>query len=164
MAASKNFPNPFGGIASRYRAYRRKLPALVSGIAANDFRKNFRRQGVEVTKGNVEKWKPRRGKSDKGRALLIKSGRLRRGIRPSPTYDYARVVNAVPYAAIHNRGGAIKGQARAYATNLRSGLVKLRSSGHGATMPARPYMVTTQPLMDTIGKTILDGLQPVFNP
>ncbi len=150
-------------MAGRYRAYWRTLPTAVSALAAADFRSNFRRQGVRTSKSAVDKWKPRQGGKDPGRALLISSGRLRRGIRPAPLGSVARVINTVPYAAIHNRGGSMRGQMRAASTNLRTRLQRLRRSGHAAQMPARPFMVTTDPLIDEVRAHIMEGLNKVFN-
>lgn len=158
MASSKQFPHPWGEVARRYRAYRRDLPRIASQIALNEFNANFRRQGYLDDSGQLVRWQPRQSDKDKGRAILVKTGRLRRAMRAAPTYEYARVVNDTPYAAIHNRGGRIRGQHRAYATNLRSGLAKLRRSGNPAQMPARPFMKTNAPLLRKIGGRILKDL------
>lgn len=167
---SKQFPHPFGAMAKEFRAYRKHLPAKVSKIAMEEFDKNFQAQGLRVSKSTVEKWKPRQ-RPDRGRkgrelgrrAILIKTGELRGSMRLTPTYDYASVSNATPYARIHNRGGRIKGQMRAYATNLRSGLTRLRQSGNPAMMPARPFMVTTPLLLEVIGDAVLKDLGDIFN-
>lgn len=159
---SKQFPHPFSELAGRFRAYRKELPRVVSAMAAQEFRANFRRQGLRTKGSTVEKWKPRQANTGAKRAILIQTGRLRRGIKAAPTYSEARVVNATPYAAIHNRGGRIKGQKRALATNLKSGLARLRKSSSPAEMPARPFMVTTPALMDDVSSTIMTGLEGVF--
>lgn len=159
---SKPFPHPFSALASRFRVYRRELPRKVSAIAAQEFRANFRRQGLRTSGSTVEKWKPRVADKGAKRAILIKSGRLRRAIKPQPTYNEARVVNNTPYAAIHNQGGRIKGEKRALASNRKSGLARLRKSGSPAEMPARPYMVSTDALMTDIRKEIMTGLEGVF--
>jgi phage gpG-like protein len=160
---SKQFPSPFSDMASRFRAYRRELPRIASKLAENHFRANFRRQGAFTgSGGSLEKWEPRRSGKDKGRAILVKSGRLRRALRSAPNFKYARVINNTPYAAIHNRGGALKGQAAAWSTNLRSGLIRRRQSNTPAAMPARPFMVTTEPLAKEISAEILAGLEDVF--
>lgn len=161
---SNRLPNPFSGIAKRYRAYVATLPRIASKLAENEFKGNFRRQGARTGGGGqVVKWQPRQSGKDKGRAILVKTGALRRAVRAAPQRHYARVVNDRPYAAIHNRGGALKGQARAWASNVRSGLARLRQSNTPAAMPARPFMVTTDPLMKAISDEILAGLEEVFN-
>jgi phage gpG-like protein len=161
--ASGKLPSPFSGMAKRYRAYVATLPRIASVLAETEFKGNFRRQGARTGNGGaVEKWQPRQ-KKDEGRAILVKTGRLRRAVRAAAQRKYARVVNDTPYAAIHNRGGNIKGQARAWSTNLRSGLARLRQGNTPAKMPARPFMVTTEPLLKEISDEILAGLQEVFN-
>lgn len=168
---SKQFPHPFGDLAAKYRAYRKKLPAVASAIAVSQFKNNFKAQGLVVAPGKVEKWAPRKGiQKGASRAILIKSGRLRRSMRPSPTYQYARVVSSAPYAAIHNQGGRIRGYARSYASNLRSKKTKLRTNspvggigGSPAIMPARPFMRTTPMLLDAITKYNTEQLGQLFN-
>jgi phage gpG-like protein len=161
--ASGKFPSPFSGMAKRYRAYVATLPRVASDMAQTHFEDNFKRGGALTgAGGSLEKWEPRKSNKGKGRAILVKTGRLRRAVRSAPQGKYARVVNATPYAAIHNRGGSIKGQARAWSTNLRSGLARMRQSNTPAKMPARPFMVTTDPLMKDISDEILAGLEDVF--
>ncbi|MEO8589422.1 MAG: phage virion morphogenesis protein [Flavobacteriales bacterium] len=159
---SKQFPHPFSGMAGRYRRFRRDLPRIASVMALNEFKGNFRRQGFRTRAGNVEKWAPRKRLAN-GRAILIQTGRLRRALKAAPTYQFARVVNNTPYAAIHNRGGRIKGEMQALSSNLRSKMARMRPSGQPAMMPARPYMMGTKPLVDDISKEILTGLGEVFN-
>jgi len=159
---SKQFPHPFSAMAARYRVYRRQLPRKVSAMAAQEFRANFRRQGLRTKGSTVEQWEPRQENKGAKRAILVKTGRLRRAIKAAPTYDEARVVNNTPYAAIHNRGGKIKGQKSAFATNVKSKVTKRRPSGAPAMMPARPFMVTTDALMDDVSEAIMKGLEGVF--
>jgi phage gpG-like protein len=161
---SKQFPHPFKDMAARFRAYRKALPKVASGMAKKHFEDNFRKQGAYTgSGGTLEKWEPRKdNRRSAGRAILVKTGRLRRGLRTAPSYNHARVVNNVPYAAIHNRGGALKGQARAWSTNLRSGLLRRRQSNTPASMPARPFMVGTEPLYNEISEEVMLGLEEVF--
>lgn len=161
---SKQFPHPFSDLAKRFRAYHRTLPRVVSVMAQEHFRRNFRKQGAYTGNGGaLEKWAPRKDGSDRGRAILVKTGRLRRSLRTMPKGSTARVVNDAPYAAIHNRGGVLKGEARTWSTNLRTGLMRLRSaSGTPARMPARPFMVMTKPLEEEIRKEVSQGLEEVF--
>lgn len=110
--ARSDFPHPFSELARRYRELRKKLPKQISVIAAGHFKDNFRRQGY-LELGSVVPW-PKRKKKQKGsrRAILVKSGRLRRGIRAEGfNYTYAKVINGVPYAAAHNTGMVINGRA-----------------------------------------------------
>ena len=161
---SKQFPHPFSDLAKRFRAYHRTLPRVVSVLAQEHFRRNFRKQGAHTGNGGaLEKWAPRKDGSDRGRAILVKTGRLRRSLRTKPTGSTARVVNDAPYAAIHNRGGPIRGQMRTWSTNMRTGLTRLRASHTPAKMPARPFMVMDPKLEEAIRKEVSLGLEEVFN-
>lgn len=168
---SRQFPHPFGDLAAKYRAYRKKLPAIASAIAVGQFKDNFKKQGLVVANGQVQKWRARQ-RPDKGakRAILIKTGRLRRSLLAQPTYEYARVVNSAPYAGIHNQGGRIRGYKRNYGSNIRSRRTSLRRDapvdgigGTFATMPARPFMVTTPRLLDAITEYNKEQLGQLFN-
>ena len=168
---SKQFPHPFGDLAAKYRAYRKKLPAVASAIALSQFKDNFKAQGLVVAPGKVEKWAPRKAvQKGAARAILVKSGRLRRSMRAAPNYQYARVVSSAPYASIHNDGGPLRGYARSDATNIKSRLTKLRSNkpvggvgGVRATMPARPFMKTTPMLLDAITAYNTEQLTQLFS-
>lgn len=83
--------------------------------AKNHFVNSFRNQGF--TDESLKKWQPRKGEiiggiaklrsSEKGsRAILIKSGDLRRSIKVfSRTKDSVTLGSDLPYAKIHNEGG-----------------------------------------------------------
>lgn len=162
---SRSFPHPFSDMARRFRRFQRELPSRVSDIAVDHFRKNFQYQGLRVGPGSTEKWEPRKDNTKgAGRAILVKTGRLRRSLKPRPTHDTARVVASAPYAAIHNRGGRIRGRERAWATSLRSGRTALRHNPGGApaTMPARPFMRTTILLERHVRMLVSKGLREVF--
>lgn len=159
----KRFPHPFSKLASQYRDLRRKLPVQVSAIATADFKENFIRQGYQGKVG-VVKWKQRKyNKRGKGRAILVKSGRLKRSIRPSPTFDHARVISNVPYAQAHNEG--FKGTVRvpAHRRKSRKGkLYRVKSFRRSVNIPARPFMITTDPLLNDIEKHVFNQLETIF--
>lgn len=137
---------------------RAKLPREVSNIAVEEFKFNFRLGGYRGDTGVVF-WKKRkymtRGKS---RALLIKSGRLKRGIRAAPLPDRARVINDVPYARAHNEG--FRGTVRVRAH--RRGRYTVRAHKRKMNIPARPFMVTGQPLLNNIDKHIMTRLDEIW--
>ncbi len=156
---SKQFPHPFGKLAGKYREMRRKLPAEVSIIATDEFKGNFRIGGYRGDNG-VTFWRARKlSKKSKGRAILIKSGRLRRGIRPQPTYDSARVVNDVPYAKAHNEGfeGTVRVRGRMKKNGKRG-----RSFKRKMKLAARPIMITGKPLINNIDKHITTQLETLW--
>lgn len=91
----------------------RQMPTLVGGIAVTFFKERFKQQNwVDV---NTQPWKKRKEsraqrKKNAGRAVLVKSGRLRRSIRVTRKgRDFVAVGTDVPYAQIHNEGGRIRG-------------------------------------------------------
>jgi phage gpG-like protein len=187
--ASNQFPHPFGQLAKDYRALRRKLPAQASAIAESEFKENFKRQGYRSDTGSIIKWKARKNKG-KGsiRAVLILSGRLRRSIRSRPTFDMARVVSDVPYAAAHNEGVSktviVKGHQRTATRRvrirgsytrmgkktrsknmaMRGTTHKVKSHRRKMNIPARPYMITTKPLLDDIERHIHKELDKIWKP
>lgn len=86
------------------RAYR-TLPDKAGTVAVNFFKNRFREQNW--IDNHTEPWKrrKRRGKKDSGRAVLTKTGRLRRSIRKGTlTPDYVVIETDVPYARAHNEG------------------------------------------------------------
>lgn len=184
-----NFQNPFSEVRRRYARFKDDLPAIISNLASNTFKENFRRQGYEADTGGVVRWKKRavvKGKADSSRGILTKSGRLRRGIRPSPQPGMARVVNSVPYAQVHNEGekgtvrvkahkryqwktGKIKGKGktktgkqRMKSVKTRVGVSRVKAYKRKMNMPARPFMITTKPLLHRIEKRVDLGLQALF--
>ena len=77
--------------------------------AANEYQ-NFSvaswRRGAWIDK-RFEKW-PKRSRADEGRAILMKSGALRRSIRSRHGRDWFEIFTVSPYAKIHNEGGKIE--------------------------------------------------------
>lgn len=75
--------------------------------AKNHFVASFRNQGF--TDRRLERWQRRRNNSDPGRAILVKSGNLRRSIRVlSTSINEVTVGSMLPYAEIHNNGGQLR--------------------------------------------------------
>lgn len=94
----------------RLAAAKKTLPRKVAAIVVDFFKGRFQRQSwIGRT---TEKWAPRKGKGkkNKGRAILVKTGRLRRSIRAVNITEGQIVIGTdVPYAKIHNEGGKIEG-------------------------------------------------------
>jgi phage gpG-like protein len=97
-------------ILADLKRFESQLPAVVSEMGAigqNHFVKSFQKQGFENV--TLEKWKPRKSnRADRGkpnRAILVKSGALRRSIRRIAIGKYGyNIVSDLPYAKIHNDG------------------------------------------------------------
>lgn len=83
-----------------------KTTKAIGKVASEFFKASFSNQGK--TDGGFEPWKGRSinwGGSQ--RAILTKSGKLRRDIRHSSTAKRAKVRTTLPYSAIQNEGGDI---------------------------------------------------------
>lgn len=97
-----------------FKRLRQSLPTLVGNEAVNFYKRSFKRQGFIDER--FERWKKRKegdGKNRKRRAILIKTGRLRRSIRvTSKSTNYVTIGTDVPYAKIHNEGGRINKEVR----------------------------------------------------
>jgi phage gpG-like protein len=112
------------GLDKRVRSVLETSLIVIGNEAKNHFVNSFRLQGFEDK--TVEKWKPRKKKEAKGRgskksaaeagtvrsvkagrAILVKSGDLRRSIRREPVNKAAMKVTIATdlvYARIHNEG------------------------------------------------------------
>lgn len=98
-------PPDFAKAQSEIAGFVRNFPTVAGAEAVNHFLDAFRNQSWEGTA-----WPPRSARtsarSNRGRALLVDSGRLRRSVRVVETRSgYVRVGTDVPYAKIHNEGG-----------------------------------------------------------
>lgn len=183
---ASNFSHPFTKALNSYRQFRRKLPVLVSNMAANTFKDNFKRQGYEADGGGVVKWKKRKTNKtarDKGRAILVKTGRLRRGIMPVPTYNYARVINRVPYSERLNKGFKgvehvkahkrykwkhtktkikVNGKNKTLKQSSRTNVIRVKAHTRKVNLVARPFMITTKPLLHRIDYMVELNLKKIF--
>jgi phage gpG-like protein len=84
---------------------KKQVPEIAATLAVNWFKDSFRRQGFTDT--GFRKWQKRKpgAKRNRGRAILVDTGRLRRSIRKKKvTYRQTVIGTSVPYAAFHNEG------------------------------------------------------------
>jgi len=98
-------PYDFNDVALRYHKVRLALPSVIGTIAVNYFKDSFRRQGWRDK--SLQPWPKRKpgAKNNKGRAILVRSGRLRNSIRIISATPARIVVGTdVPYAYAHNEG------------------------------------------------------------
>jgi phage gpG-like protein len=96
----------FKGIEKKARTTLENAMVEIGNSAKSFFVENFRKQGFDDK--NVEKWQPRK-KADKraGRAILVKTGDLRRSIIRNPANRAAlsiKISTDLVYAARHNNG------------------------------------------------------------
>lgn len=126
----------------------------VGNTAKVFFVQSFRKQGWDDK--SVDKWKPRKKKTyktksgktvdDTTRAILVKTGDLRRSIIRDPANRAAlsiRIHSDLVYAKVHNDG-------------LRAG------RGRGFKMPKRQFMGDSYNLNEQVKKVIIKRLDKVF--
>jgi phage gpG-like protein len=128
-------------------------PRQMGRILVDEFMQNFRRQGYINRNGVFIPWRPRKKeqrarygttgkrrlsrKDAESRAILVKSGALRRDIRvKAVTTNSVTIVNTMPYAKRHNEG--LKG------------------------MPKRPFMIESKKANDQIKKLIETNIKKIF--
>lgn len=98
-------------ITLHLKKFEKEIDSMVEAmgvLAKNHFTKSFRDGGF--TDESLEKWTPRK-KRERGtaRAILVKTGRLRRSITSTKKGKWSAVISAsLPYAKIHNEGGVIE--------------------------------------------------------
>lgn len=87
----------------KFRKEKVQLPKQVGNIVKRHFVANFRKQGFDDN--GVTPWRPRK-RRDSGRAILVKSGKLRKSIRVKQAkFSAIRVgTYSLPYSRRHNRG------------------------------------------------------------
>lgn len=80
-----------------------ELPLIIGNEVVNYSLEAFEKQSWEGVP-----WEKRKSKKDIGRQILVKSTRLKRSVRIVSSSPSSVIVGSdVPYAAIHNNGGAI---------------------------------------------------------
>lgn len=94
---------------NRYERHFKKVlqyaPGMLGNDAVNFFLDNFKRQGW--LGNSIEPWRKRspKAKRNRGRAILVDTGRLRRSIRIiQASGGVVRIGSDVPYAKAHNEG------------------------------------------------------------
>lgn len=93
-------------LKKKYKQTVENLPKKLGATAVRYVHDNFRKQGYDDQ--GVKRWPKRKSRKHAGRAVLIKSGALRRDIRVRrTTKTYAVVGTSFKYAKIHNTGGTI---------------------------------------------------------
>ncbi len=121
------------------------IMAQIGNIAVNEAKTNFKRQGFMDR--SLKRWKPRK-KPDPGRAILVKTGRLRRSISRLSTTNKRVTIGskgkAAVYAGVHNYG-------------LKAG------RGKGFKMPKRQFLgqshTTDKRIVNLIKKKIKKGFK-----
>lgn len=91
---------------AKFKAMKRSLPIVVANAAKNHYVDSFKKGGF--TDENLDPWEKRKAKDKRGgkRAILVKTGALRRSIRiVSATFSRIEVGSTgTKYAKRHNQG------------------------------------------------------------
>lgn len=174
-----SFDSSFIQLQRRITAQLQSLRVLVGNDMVNFALDNHRKQAYVD-----EAWPTRKGKQKgRSRALLVKTGRLRRAHRFQVTEYGARYYNDTPYAAVHNFGGTINRTARSetfvrnrHTTGKRGKMfggmgafAKGTTRGRGQTyraysyqMPRRQFIGRHPELLKTLRNTSLTHLKKAF--
>lgn len=112
----------FDKVLANVNQLKQELPRVLANDAVRYFNDSFRQQGWDGQRWQTPKRKipgtyeyeypKKNAKTRRSRAILVQSGRLRRAVATSVrvvSFQLIRFVVDLPYAAIHNQGGPIKG-------------------------------------------------------
>lgn len=99
----QDFPD-FSKTQYRLSEIFQNLPTWAGNAALNFFKDSWRRQGFIDRR--YERWQRRKGNPD-GRAVLVKSGALRRSLRLRVGRTWFEISTGMKYAKAHNEGGTI---------------------------------------------------------
>lgn len=126
----------FTEVMAKMNAVKATLPKILANDAQRFFGQSFAKEGFEDI--GVKKWAARKKitKKNEGKNILVQSGRLRRAVLQSArviTWEKIVFTVDVPYAKIHNEGGAM---------------------AKGGTMPKREFMGNSATLNKLIIKKI----------
>jgi phage gpG-like protein len=142
-----------------------RLPRVAGAIAVKGILGNFRSESYNAS----SKWKPRKGgPRNRGRKLLVDSGRLRRSFRQKAAKGVVTVWTDTTYAQVHNEGMKVSGTASipTHSRRTRKGkiaTIKAHVRKINFTMPRRQFMPTPgQPLPTAWRKEIDDAAYKMF--
>ena len=149
---------------TKFELVMKGLPKLCGGMAVTHFKENFRRQGFLAA--TVESWAKRNdsswGKKSKKkteRAILVKSGILKRSIRVvQEGTDFVKIGSDVPYAQVHNEGfsGSVSQSVKPFTRKGKP--VKGYSRTINQKIPKRQFMGYSQSLENDMEKVITERI------
>lgn len=99
--AQRRFSDTIGISLRNYATAANGLRKEIANQAVNHFKDSFREQGFEDS--HITPWKKRK-KADTGRAILVRTGRLRRSFSAKYGTNKIVIINDTPYAVFHNYG------------------------------------------------------------
>ncbi len=169
-------PEPGQGLDQLAQMFKH-LPRAAGNIAVNFFKDRFRRKGWHDT--HFEKWPerkrvdPRRKRAGR-RAVLVKTGRLRRSIRVSRlSFKSFTISTDVPYAPAHNEGLTIdhpggtayffkKGKIVWVSNKAAKNKRFKRTKPHKIPIPKRKFIGRSKLLDDRITKLITKSIEDII--
>lgn len=139
----------FEKVISNFAKLKTTLPVVIANEAQNFFAKSLQQGGF--TDKSFKAWEPRANetKKTKGKAILVKTGKLRRAVQNSireKTFSKIRLMidgATIPYASVHNNGE-------------RSG------RGAGFQMPKRQFIGDSEELRKKQRATIIKQIDKVW--
>lgn len=156
-------------IQKDFGRFRKNYPRFAGTIGVSFFKDNFKKQGF--INSSLEKWKPRKQKDSakNRRAILVKTGRLRRSIRiTNTTSKSVSIGTSVPYAKIHNEGGEIKTSARIRSHKRRTKkgttTVKAHNRNIKTKIPKRQFAGNSAGLNKRLHRQTIRRLAAILNP
>ena len=135
----------FDQVIKKLEQAKSSLPKVLANDTKKFFLASWQKQGWD--NGGVKVWSPRKYNKNKrsaGRAILVKSGALRRAVNASlksATFDSIKFSVDLPYAAIHNEGLKMK---------------------NGKNMPKRQYMGDSESLRKIQKEKIQKSIDKIF--
>lgn len=159
---------PLKELAEAFEKVLRTAPRVLGNDALNFFLDSFKRQGWQGA--TFQPWAPRKyAAKDKGRAILVKTARLKRSLQLSTVESLSfKVSTDVPYAKPHNEGlnQLVNQSVKAHSRKGKLGKtqqVKAYSRAMQINMPRRQFMgespVLTKQLIQRLTNDLLKASQ-----
>lgn len=163
--------NKFEKIYKELKKVYQNIPNKIAVVAQQHFEESFEKRGYNETP--FEKWKQRKNpnnKKNKGRAILVQSGRLSKSIRIiSVSSTNIKIGTDVPYAKIHNEGGQIEQGAKSdnfIRTRNKKGKYKgtrQRQKGEvGKSYKARTIVIPKRQFLGENNKDLQKKIDDIF--
>lgn len=167
MGKSKITSPNFRKLVDGIKKLQGDAPRMAGAKAVAFFKDSFKRQGW-VYNASLKRWEPRKQNQGKQRAILIKTGRLRRSIRIMATTATAvKVGSDVPYAEAHNEGAEISAAVtvRSHRRRTRKGTTTVNSHRRRVhhKIPRRQFIGHSPDLMKSIEREFTRAANKVMN-
>lgn len=181
----KGKPYSFNQVALKFHKVRGQLPGVLGTVAMNYFKDSFRRQGWRDQ--YLVAWEKRKdqGRRNKGKAIMVQSGRLRNSIRiVESTWARTVIGTAVPYADANNSGfkGTVhvkahirhtykkvketyttrKGTTRSRSMRKAGGSYQVKAHQRKMDLPQRQFMGDSEMMFRKIDQAVIRAVDKIF--